>query len=489
MEDDYLNKIHLTSNGFDNLKNNAQLVYGERGNFEHNLKRYYCGDEFNKSGCKIAGKLKDIPTISQKSIKCQIKREEMFKKACKDTIKKFDKLKESNKLNDDVYLELGGIMGICPGQCDWYDTLFPHLIDLFVQSKDEENEILKKVENSKNVISVMVECLTDCLRGGQFIEFGDKRVWSQGYARNYFRGENAYNKVCKPSLFRGMTRKDIDRIKVFIEIVKQCELVLILKELNFIKNWPYFSQIDYTAISQHYGIKTAYLDITSDIKVALFFACCKYDYTTNKWRPLNEDEFKNKSSRKEVYERGGDSRYGIIFTAPVDVCNMAFEVNSPNFQAYPVIPIGFQPFNRCDTQSAYAMAVKNIDFDLFRYPLFKKFKFRHSKKLCEWIFNEMEQGNKIFPNEFSSGIFEIVSKINNANEFSIQSVEMAKRYFKPNLTLKEIICKLKDFGLEVTTNQKLFSKQELSKINDELEEKGISYFENLTKCWRFRFSL
>ena len=482
-------KIYLTSNGFNNVKHNAEIVYGYRGNFEYNLDRYFRSDEFKNSGCKIANNIKDIPLISVDIIRNQILRENFFKEKCCKIIEKFDELKTSGKLNDDAYLELGGIMGICPGQCDWHETLFPHLIDLFVKNKDEGNEILNKVENNKNIIRVMADCLTDCLRGGQFIEFGDKRVWSQGYARNYFRGENAYNKMCKSSLFRGITRDFDDKLKILIEYIKQCELCLTLKKLNFVANWPFSSQIDFTAISQHYGIKTTYIDVTSDIKVALFFACCTFDAELNEWRPLREEEFKYKNSRKSVFDRGGDSRYGIIFTAPADVCNMAFEVDPKNFQTVPVVPIGVQPFNRCDAQSAYVLEVRNMDFDLYQYPLFKKFKFRHSKKLCQWIFDEMEQGKKIYPNEFSSGIFEIVSKINNSISFSIEALDIAQSHFQLDLPKQEIIKKLNERGISIVPNPNLFSNQELTNYNKELEASGIQHFEKLSQYLRFCFCL
>lgn len=42
-------------------------------------------------------------------------------------------------------------------------------------------------------------------------------------------------------------------------------------------------------IAQHYGVDTQFLDVTDDVKVALFFACCRH-IGNNKYRPIIEDD-------------------------------------------------------------------------------------------------------------------------------------------------------------------------------------------------------
>ena len=65
------------------------------------------------------------------------------------------------------------------------------------------------------------------------------------------------------------------------------------------------------AIARHYGIPTNCVDVSTDLRTALFFACCRYE--NGQWRPLEPDEFAAANSR-DLGEYG-DARYGIIFCA------------------------------------------------------------------------------------------------------------------------------------------------------------------------------
>jgi F0F1-type ATP synthase beta subunit len=67
------------------------------------------------------------------------------------------------------YYEIAGIMGLRPGRFDWHETLFPHLVDLFVSFEVEGAEILKSVEGQSTIIKVMVSVMNDGLRSGQII--------------------------------------------------------------------------------------------------------------------------------------------------------------------------------------------------------------------------------------------------------------------------------------------------------------------------------
>lgn len=53
------------------------------------------------------------------------------------------------------------------------------------------------------------------------------------------------------------------------------EACFFLDNFDAIKYWSP-SAVNYLALAQHYGIKTPLLDLTSNFKTALFFACCKY---------------------------------------------------------------------------------------------------------------------------------------------------------------------------------------------------------------------
>ena len=63
------------------------------------------------------------------------------------------------------------------------------------------------------------------------------------------------------------------------------------------------SDVNHKALAQHYGFDTNLLDLTNDIRVALFFATCKYIPETDSYRPL---------TKEECEKRG----YGVIFHTP-----------------------------------------------------------------------------------------------------------------------------------------------------------------------------
>ena len=62
------------------------------------------------------------------------------------------------------------------------------------------------------------------------------------------------------------------------------------------------------------------LDFTSDLKTALFFACCKYE--NGKWEPLKRNDFESKRSRPKVSRIGGDSRYGVIYSCLSEIADL-----------------------------------------------------------------------------------------------------------------------------------------------------------------------
>lgn len=89
---------------------------------------------------------------------------------------------------------------------------------------------------------------------------------------DYYRGEPEIYKSCSPSLLR----IDDDEKRI-IEILKSIEFELDIQrfpQVEFAKKD--YCNIDYVALAQHYGLKTNYIDITSQLEIAAFFATQKY---------------------------------------------------------------------------------------------------------------------------------------------------------------------------------------------------------------------
>ncbi len=359
--------------------------------------------------------VEEIPELTFAQIKQQIAWEEHMAKRCADMIEILDQREHDRAMTDQDYLEAAGIMGLCPGQCDWYETLFPHLVDLFVSSEEDGAEIRKSVESQINVVRVMVSVMSDGMRCGHIIRHNGRDMFSMGYARNFFRGENAYNVRCEPSMYRNQSgNPDIARKEKVIHVMKMVEFALWINSLSFVKQWP-FGDVFHGAIAQHYGLPTNGIDITSDLKTAMFFACCKWE--NKSWRPLRPEEYAEKDSRNNVKSRGGDSRYGILFTAAADASNMSTAARIPELHLAQVTPVGFQPFMRCSSQSAYMIEAGN-PYDLYQDPSFSKFKFRLTPEICEWIYREMDNGEKIYPKEMFGDCDDIVAAVKGLRTFS-----------------------------------------------------------------------
>lgn len=426
--------LFYSSNGYDRLEAYTKKTYGERGTFQHNIMRYLNSEEFF-STCRVPQCVDDIPEVSFEDIRRQIDREQYFQDLSNDVAKVYSDLVKEKRITKDDEYAYAGILGLCPGQCDWHETLFPHLVDLFVTSEEEGNRIIERTEKQSDLISLMVSTITDGIRNCQIINVDGREIYSQGYARNYFRGENAYYGESRPSLFRNMPLDPKEKtIHLVVGNLRMVDFALWLNKLSFVSNWAY-GTVAHGAIAQHYGIPTNGLDITSDIKTALFFACCKYEH--RKWRPLRNDEFAELDSRKSIAEKGGDSRYGILFIAPVDVANMSKTANIPELHLTYATPIGYQPFMRCANQSGFIIEAGE-SYNMYRDVSFQKVKFRHTEEICNWIYQEMKEGALIYPNESFGVCDDIVEKIMVSRCFTEKAFSLVLKHLNLDLQEKEI---------------------------------------------------
>lgn len=141
----------------------------------------------------------------------------------------------------------------------------------------------------------------------------------------YYRGEPADYPSCSPSLHRLPNEK----AKVIARL-RATEFELDMQPFNQI----IFSKmdschIDYTALSQHYGFATDYIDITSRLEVAAFFATQKY---------IGKDGY--------IPQPEGIGRIRII----------PYILNPfQPLEASPFKLIGLQPFMRPGRQAAFAI--------------------------------------------------------------------------------------------------------------------------------------
>jgi len=267
---------------------------------------------------------------------------------------------------------------------------------------------------------------------GQLINYPPYGVLAkQPLLSNYYRGERCLYGNSKPTIHRNVPEgKQEQLLHYFIANMRIVAFNEFIKQLDLVKNWKW-SVILFEALAQHYGIATDFLDITNDLEVALFFACCKFE--NGKWRVLNKNDFVDEKSK-----------HGVLF-----------KVSSDTFYgSNRLLPIGFQPLMRCHRQHAYILSMDSHE-DLYFDKQFAAYIFEHDEDFCNEIFELSEMGKRIFPNYESMLLTEAISNINNAKYFSEKVFDSTYsfiynfRYIEYNVGKNELLFLLNKNGIEI----------------------------------------
>lgn len=306
---------------------------------------------------------------------------------------------------------------------------------LLNQIIDTNARFVEKPEQFRDLISALSMIVNETAKlysSGLQLTFPSTNslAMTQRKGRCFYRGENAYYKTSKAGCFRGkawseMKERGWDYV---LWNLRMQECLNFFNNFDVVKNWNY-SEVNYWALAQHYGLRTPLLDITTNLKTALFFACCKADANGLDWHPLTKKDFEKVDSRKDIAKLGGDSRYAILYYVPTDIVDCQWLTMNEKDTTGIITPIGYQPFMRCSTQYGYMMTTTE-NYDLMQDKLFRKVKFRLTENFCEWIYNEMNQGKAIYPNDDDiariQDIVRVVSAMNHRIEFSRFTAERVR---------------------------------------------------------------
>ena len=296
--------------------------------------------------------------------------------------------------------------------------------------------------------------------------FGDYITFNS--SRHIYRGENQVYSATLPSLNRkmkGMTKKEkeIYRAVANLRIYQFSDFIW---QVNIVPFWmAKFCDINWKALAQHYGLETHLLDLTNDIKAALFFATCYYDLTTGMYKPLTD----------ELINRNENTKYGILFHTPnwqIDWNNVGgymdwslkmqgqkadiiegCEIDSGYMDGC-AYQIGFQPLMRCHYQSSYVFPMR-IDDPLQNNIRFEKMRFRQSEKLSNQIYQMLDCGRKVYPDEGITSVSDIVSRIQKSTRFSeddvneLYEVDVDKKTFRTETDFRAALCSLKVAGQSI----------------------------------------
>lgn len=261
-------------------------------------------------------------------------------------------------------------------------------------------------------------------------------VISQGERNSYYRGENQIFSKSQPSLFRSLekfTTHEDQELYRFIANMRIAEFRIFLCRLGIVQFWlNNYGSVLFEALAQHYGLETEWLDITSDFDVALFFATCKWQ--DGKWHPLDEEDIREHPTGVIFHIPQWQAEYSRHCT--LKASGIENEVNA-------ILPIGYQPFMRCHSQYAYGIHM-DVPFPLQEDNKFEKLHFHHSVELSQKVFDMMDKGKKIYPQEGLDEFIDTIEDIKYATRFSKEAFEyVLKEKNATGLSRNEIIEQLK----------------------------------------------
>lgn len=193
-----------------------------------------------------------------------------------------------------------------------------------------------------------------------------------------YRGQNRdYPQPCTPNLFRDETKSyfldDIIWAQEMELLLKTHPLVKLLEEGVEIMHDHFSILMNLGGLGQHYYHKTRFLDLTSDVDAAKFFAVTTYNSKTDEYKPVHDTD-----------------KLGIIY---------CYELQMPSAfvpqHGYELSVIGKQVFMRSGAQHGFLLGMDK-GVDLKTMPQVKKFYFRHIPTVSDEIFKQSDNGKKYF---------------------------------------------------------------------------------------------
>jgi hypothetical protein len=180
------------------------------------------------------------------------------------------------------------------------------------QIKKDRDEKKNPYPNGWNMPDFLNYVSSDQYIDGFIMEYPHGRLLRQAKRTFYYRGESQIYEKTQSSLARRLNKMDLKEeylIEEFVAYLRIAEFLDLL--LRFEHTQKFITtgvDLLFEQIAQHYGLETYWLDVTSDLEIALFFACCKFDRELKCWRPLRKKDF------SENYE----TKFGVLFRMLTD---------------------------------------------------------------------------------------------------------------------------------------------------------------------------
>lgn len=268
-----------------------------------------------------------------------------------------------------------------------------------------------------------------------------------------FRGQCEYYDKCKPSLFRPQVKD-----KKLSELMQTFEMMVLLKSHPLVKlfgqgveifhDWFRF-EMNYLGLSQHYYNRTEYLDLTSRIGIAKFFAVTSFDFDNDRYVKYEGEEL------------------GVLYFYDIEPDSFRNAKYGTRLST-----IGKQVFMRSGNQAGFLLKMRECD-NFNNLPNVRAVFFKHDKTITDRIFSEFDDGNYIMPEELLRKVW--YKRMSNPDLKNRISRSAVKEYIKefPNQSEKGIILQLESEGITIVEESPEFTEDELS-----------IYYSNALRNWQ-----
>ncbi len=304
----------------------------------------------------------------------------------------------------------------------------------------------------KNLLGQLINPIS-C--AGTFIETAPKKFgvfFGQREHKIIYRGQNKDFPTFKPTAKRFNFNKEEDKIEYCINWLQKKTF------LDFYQETPYYTRCknfeisgcmfepDFEAIAQHYEFISNYIDITTNIQTALFFA---YTYTDEKGNCLPIQNFKN-------------------YNPTLYVTNMKdlFRASPRDFKI-----IGFQGLMRPFMQRAMAINVKDNDYLKDKFEVIS---LPQNASVAQGIYDSMLAGHSIFPQ--IDLMAQVAREIKQCTNYNVKYWEEYKN--SCDIDKQVDLSLLKKKNITFDDKKWVFPDGIISEMNQEIDEGIIPFLEN-----------
>lgn len=244
-----------------------------------------------------------------------------------------------------------------------------------------------------------------------------------------FRGQSKYYDKCYPNLFRDEKKTNFlddliwsQELQVLVAshpLVQYCERGIELLHDRFV------FEMNYGGLTQHYYNRSPFLDLTSDIESAKFFAVTDYD--------TDNDE----------YNVTRNTGLGVLYYYSIEMPGAFRGIGDTALST-----IGKQVFMRSGAQHGFLLRMnKGLNFNTL--PEVRKVFFKHDANISKRIIDASANGINYFPHDaLEAACRERLEVLKKKKTVSMKAVEMNLR-FNPRETKESIVSQLKDKGIRV----------------------------------------